>query len=430
MRFQAGASGVVPGIRKAFHRGEPVKEKTAHREARIPTDLLGRIPARHRLPAHRLGLVGTFPPTRCGIASFTAALARSLADVTGRQSAVLRLVDGEDEEHVTPGVTRTLAVDRPGWSDGAVQVLQGLDAVVIQHEFGIFGPDSGWAVTDLIRRLRPPVVTTLHTVTPHLSTRERQIIEILAAESAFMVVLSESARTLLCDQYGVDPRWVEVIPHGTDLSPAEDLYERAGVEGTEGNPLLLTWGLIGPGKGLDWGLDALRIVRKSNPRARWTIAGQTHPKVLAHEGERYRRSLLTKARHLSVEDGVTFIDRYLPKHHLHSLLRSADVVVLPYDSTEQTSSGVLIEAVRAGVPVVATRFPQAVELERKGAVVTVPHRDPVALAAAVDDLVSDSVRRKEMVSAQQEVAGEADWCQVARGYLRLVDKALTARVAL
>jgi polysaccharide biosynthesis protein PslF len=111
-------------------------------------------------------------------------------------------------------------------------------------------------------------------------------------------------------------------------------------------------------------------------------------------------------------------------------LRSADVVVLPYDSTEQTSSGVLIEAVRAGVPVVATRFPQAVELERKGAVVTVPHRDPVALAAAVDDLVSDSVRRKEMVSAQQEVAGEADWCQVARSYLRLVDKALTARVAL
>jgi polysaccharide biosynthesis protein PslF len=407
-----------------------MKEKTAHREVRIPTDLLGRRPARHRLPAHRLGLVGTFPPTRCGIASFTAALATSLTDATGRQSSVLRLVDGEDEDLVRPAVAHTLAVDRPGWSERAVQFLQGLDAVVIQHEFGIFGPDSGWAVTDLIRGLRAPVVTTLHTVTPHLSSRERQILEVLAAESAFIVVLSESARTLLCDQYGVDPRWVEVIPHGTDLAPAEDLHGRAGVEGTEGSPLLLTWGLIGPGKGLDWGLESLRILRKSHPRARWTIAGQTHPKVVAHEGERYRRSLVTKSRHLLVEDGVTFIDRYLPKHHVHSLVRSADVVVLPYDSTEQTSSGVLIEAVRAGVPVVATRFPQAVELERKGAVVTVPHRDPAALAAAVGDLVSDSVRRAEMVSAQQEVAGEADWCQVARRYLHLVDRALTARVAL
>lgn len=407
-----------------------MKEETAHREVRIPTDILGRLPTRPHRPRHRLGLVGTFPPTRCGIASFTAALAVSLTDLTGQRASVVRLVDGKDEDGAVPGVTLTLNVDDPGWCDRAVEALEGLDAVVVQHEFGIFGPDSGWAVTDLIRGLRSPVVTTLHTVTPHLSSRERQILGLLAAESAFMVVLSESARTLLCDRYGVDPRWVEVIPHGADLSPVDDLYRRPGVEGTEGSPLLLTWGLIGPGKGLDWGLESLRIVRQSHPRARWTIAGQTHPKVLAHEGERYRQSLLTQARHLLVEDAVTFIDRYLPKHHLHSLVRRADVVVLPYDSTEQTSSGVLVEAVRAGVPVVATRFPQAVEMERKGAVVTVPHRDPTALAAAVEDLVSDPVKREKMVLAQREVAGEADWHQVARRYLHLVDRALTPRVAL
>lgn len=406
-----------------------MKEQTARREARLPTDLLGRRPSRHPGPSYRLGLVGTFPPTRCGIASFTAALATSLAGVTGRPPLVLRLVEGEAEDVVVPGATRTLAVDRAGWTDRAVQLLEGLDAVVIQHEFGIFGPDSGRVVTDLIRDLRVPVITTLHTVTPHLSPDEREILEVIAAESAFTVLLSESARNLLSADFDVDRRWTEVIPHGTDSSPIEHPAGRTA-EGTAGSPLLLTWGLIGPGKGLDWGLDSLRILRQSHPRARWTVAGQTHPKVLAHEGERYRQSLLAKARHLQLGDSVTFIDRYLSKHHLHSLVRSADVVVLPYDSTEQTSSGVLVEAVRAGVPVVATRFPQAMELERKGAVITVPHRDAAALAAAVDSLVSDPVRRGEMVAAQSEVAGEADWCQVARRYLHLVDTALTSRVAL
>lgn len=404
-----------------------MKEQTAPREVLLPTDLLGRRPARHAGPTRRLALVGTFPPTRCGIATFTASLAASLAAIGEQPPTVVRVIEGVEAAPPAPPVT--VAVDRPGWTEIAVRAVQGHDAVVLQHEFGIYGPDSGRAVVDLVRRAQAPVLTTLHTVSPHPSPRERQILEALAAASAFVVVLSESARAILCEHHRIDPSRVEVIPHGTDFPPA------AGQEGPVGSgrpgagPSLLTWGLIGPGKGLDWALAALDILRRSHPAVHWTVAGQTHPKVLAHEGERYRHTLLERVRRLALGDHVTFLDRYLSRHHLHALALGADAVILPYESTEQTSSGVLVEAVRAGVPVVATKFPQAVELEREGAVMTVPHRDPVALAAAVDSLMAHPERKAEMVSIQRRLADTADWRQVARRYVQLAERAAAARVA-
>jgi glycosyltransferase involved in cell wall biosynthesis len=193
--------------------------------------------------------------------------------------------------------------------------------------------------------------------------------------------MTDTARQRLIGGYAVDPRKISVIPHGAgshDDAPRED-HDR---------PHLLTWGLLGPGKGIEWALRALARLSGSDPAPVYTVAGRTHPKVLEQFGDAYRDSLKNLAAQLGVTDAVRWLDVYLEQAELSRLICSADAVVLPYDSTEQVTSGVLIEAVGAGVPVVATEFPHAVELLADGPGLLVPHQDPEAMAAAIRHLLT------------------------------------------
>ena len=205
--------------------------------------------------------------------------------------------------------------------------------------------------------VRVPIIAVLHTVLAHPTAGQRSVLERVGALATSLVVMTETARTLLLRHYAVPSSKVVLIPHGIhEARVAPPQHERGRN--------VLTWGLIGPGKGIEWGIRAMGHLK--DPTARYTVLGQTHPKVLAFEGERYRDHLRAVIDELDLADTVTLDDRYLDADGLALAVAAADVVLLPYDSREQVTSGVLVEALAAGLPVVATAFPHAVELLDRG----------------------------------------------------------------
>lgn len=391
--------------------------------------LLGGPSARGPLPtAPNIAFVSTYPPAMCGLATFTASLRRAMAQNRGDSTGldVLELVD-DPANVATVGRPEVIGSMKPGERrsvDRGAQLLSSYDGVILQHEYGIWGPEMGLAVIRFAEALDSPLITTLHTLLPDPSPVQRRIVESLTRSSAYTVVPTLGARDLLLGSYSVDDRYIRVIPHGThrshDSFAPTGAFQRRG----DGGPRLLTWGLIGPGKGLEWALQAVALLRDRYPRIRYTIAGRTHPKVLARDGEAYRRDLEVMAETLGITDNVEFVDSYLSDQMLHSLLADATVVVLPYESRDQMVSGVLVEAVSAIIPVVATAFPHAVELSDSGAVVAVPHRRPDVLAETITRLVDSPTARDSMTKAQRILANDLEWGTVALRYETLVESAI------
>ena len=369
-----------------------------------------------------VGFVSTYPPTVCGLASFTASLRTAIAATRGSSSGlgVLRLVDG-----VRDGWGRdSVHVHRRGdpWSLRAgVRRLNTFDVVSIQHEFGIYGGTDGREVLDLVDRLDVPVATTFHTMLSAPTADQRAIVERLAGASQRAIVMSRTAAQRLASHYDVDPDLVTVIPHGTDPRFAGPSLA------TGDRPLVLTWGLIGPGKGLEVAIEACAGLVDLVPRPRYLIAGATHPKVRRESGEAYRDGLVAMVHRLGLEDIVEFDDRYLEPAELARLVRSADLVVLPYASVDQVTSGVLVEAIAASKPVIATTFPHSVELLSGGAGMLVEHGDPTALGAALRVALTDRGAARRMALAAGRIADGWDWPTVGRRYDALLTE-VAARI--
>ncbi len=256
----------------------------------------------------------------------------------------------------------------------AAAVLNTFDVVVVQHEYGIYDGADGDSVVEVLDLLRVPSIVVLHTVLVEPTRHQREVLEAIGRQASALVTMTATAYQRLIDHYDVDDAKVAVIPHGA----ARGCHGRPHRPDARG-PLMLTWGLLGPGKGIERVIEALPSLRDLVPRPHYLVEGETHPKVLEREGEAYRDGLVARARALGVADMVTFRSRYLDVDALSSLAASADVVILPYDSREQVTSGVLIEAVTAHRPVIATAFAHAVELLASGAGIVVDHDDPSAM---------------------------------------------------
>ncbi len=371
----------------------------------------------------RFGFLSTYPPTRCGLATFTQSLALAMTRSPSVQTVVVRVLDpGESPDAADDPGVRIAATLRAGDADSpaaAARVLDSCDAVIVQHEYGIYGGVDGAEVLAVLDALRVPVITVLHTLLHQPSPGQRRVLERVVASSAAAVVMTERARETLLTHFRVDGAKVYVIPHGAAAVPRHSVHRRGP------SPVLLTWGLIAPGKGLERGLRAFAALRERGLDASYIIAGQTHPKVLAHSGEAYRDSLLDLARELGVEASVRFVNEYLSPEDLGVLLDAADVVLLPYDSREQATSGVLAEAVAAGVPVVATSFPHAVETLTGRAGVAVPHDDLDAMAAGIERMLRlDDDRR----ASRRDGFGPT-WAGVADRYLELAERLRAERAA-
>jgi glycosyltransferase involved in cell wall biosynthesis len=369
------------------------------------------------------GFLSTYPPTQCGLATFNAALATHLNTSGG--CGVVRLLandsvsGGIELDRAAPRVVHTWHTDQPGGWQAAATALDRFEVAIVQHEYGIYPGDAGAEVLPLLRAVRVPTVVVLHTVLSNPDPLQRRVLEQIAATADAVVTMTDTARQRLLSGYAVDPRKIAVIPHGagSHANAPRESHDR---------PHLLTWGLLGPGKGIEWALRALALLGDLDPAPVYTVAGRTHPKVLEHSGDAYRDSLTALAADLGISDDVHWADRYLDEAELSRLIRSADVVVLPYDSTEQVTSGVLIEAVGADVPVVATEFPHAVELLADGPGLLVPHQDPEAMAAAVRHLVA--VRHLRGPGAAALSGGPTlRWPAVAARYQALAARLLADR---
>ncbi|MBE1491517.1 glycosyltransferase [Plantactinospora soyae] len=377
------------------------------------------------------GFLSTHPPTQCGLATFNSALAAHLI-TDGASGGVVRVVASDDRHAepaapgdgqagargpVGPGVVHTWSARTvAGWRDAAA-ALDTFDVAVVQHEYGIYPGPDGQDVLPLLRRLTVPSIVVLHTVLAQPTAGQKAVLEQLVAAASTVVTMTDTARDRLLVGYAVDAAKVTVIPHGAadhDDTPAEPRQR----------PHLLTWGLLGPGKGIEWAVRALARLRGLNPTPTYTVAGRTHPKVFEQQGEAYRTGLERLGAILGVADAVHYQPVYHDEVALGRLIRSADAVILPYDSREQVTSGVLIEAVAAGVPVVATPFPHAVEVLTDGPGLLVPHQDPAALAAAVRRILTEPGLAASLVGRTR--APTLRWPAVAARYHALAERLDTA----
>lgn len=367
-------------------------------------------------------LLSTYPPTACGLATFTSSLAAELTTSAGRTCQVVRAVDAAGDS--PPEVIVELVAGSSASRREAAAALSSSDVAIVQHEYGIFGGLDGDEVLSVLEGVTVPVIVVLHTVLVGPTTHQREVLEAVVRAADAVVTMSHTAYERLEAGYSVDMTKVTVIPHGAHVGP-----HLAGGSRPVGRPTILTWGLIGPGKGIEWGIEAVALLGDVNPRPRYLIVGKTHPKVLAASGEAYRRSLQARVENLGLSADVELDGTYPDVATLQRLVRRASLVLLPYDSPDQITSGVLIEAVAAGKVVVSTRFPHAVELLGNGVGLLVPHQDPIAIAAAIRRVLVDPSLRETMTAAAERLAPDLAWPAVAASYRALAVGLVAARPA-
>jgi glycosyltransferase involved in cell wall biosynthesis len=360
------------------------------------------------------------------LATFTAALFGALTKSGTTEGRVARLVDAPLPPAGSEVVSDIVAGDPAGPADAAAR-LGSCDVVIVQHEFGIYGGPDGEDVLAVLAQVLAPMIVVLHTVPAVPTPHQREVLESVVAAASAVVTMTRAARDRLLAGFRVDAGKVSIIPHGAPDQAVASTGSGAVFRGAQ--PTVLTWGLLGPGKGIEWAIQAMALLRDIRPAPRYIVAGRTHPKVAAREGESYRERLGWLIRRLSLGDSVSLDARYRDAISLADLVASADVVLLPYDSTDQVTSGVLIEAVAAGKPVVATGFPHAVELLSGGAGVTVPHRDPDAIAGALREVITRPGVAAAMSAAAMGAAPSLRWSAVADEYSRLAARLIADAAA-
>ena len=362
--------------------------------------------------------LSTYPPTQCGLASFTAALLHAMTPPDSADTAnVVRVVESKTYAS-RPEVVEYLPAGNRDGILAAASALNRYDVAIVQHEYGIFGGMDGDELLAVLEHVHVPVIVVLHTVLTTPTPHQRAVLNQVTDAAHAVVTMTETARRRLLAGYDVDAEKVTMIPHGAVEHTSHRLLD------TIHRPTILTWGLLGPGKGIEWGLIGLREVRHLIPTPQYVIAGQTHPRVRRQQGEAYRIGLATRARALGVSDLVRFERGYLDEAALSRLIDRSDVVLLPYDSHEQVTSGVLIEAVAAHKPVISTKFPHAVEMLSSGAGLLVPHRDGPAIGAALRRVLTDPLLACQMSAEASRIAPGLHWSTVAERYRSLARELL------
>lgn len=375
--------------------------------------------------APKFGILSTFPPTECGIATFSAALAAGII-ANGGSVDVVRC--GATPNLEDASVLGTLNQDLPNGSAAPVDILNGTDVAIVQHEYGLYNGPDGAEILDIMGGVVAPMIVVAHTVVTSPTANQKLVLEGVCDAADAVVVMTETGRSRLVAGFDVDASKVVVIPHGAATPPAgRSMLARSSLRQ---RPRLLTWGLLGPGKGIEWAIDAIADLTDLHPLPNYIIAGATHPKVLAHSGEAYRQMLVQRAATSAAAPCVSFDDTYRDLESLTELIRSADLVVLPYDSTDQVTSGVLVDAVAAGRPVVSTAFPHAVELLSTGAGLVVPQRDPGALAEAIRSVLTDPDLAESMAAEARRLAPDLSWTAVAGRYGELAAQLLAGRKSI
>jgi glycosyltransferase involved in cell wall biosynthesis len=298
-----------------------------------------------------------------------------------------------------------------------------VDVVCLEHEFGIFGGPAGSHVLALLRELRMPIVTTLHTVLREPNPEQRRVMRALIRLSTRLVVMAERGGVILRDAYQAPERKIDLIPHGIPDMPFADPNYFKSEFGVEGKQVLLTFGLLSPNKGVEYALRALPDVIREFPNVVYIVLGQTHPNLLRDEGEAYRLSLERLAKDLGVQKHVVFFNRFVELEELMRFIGAADIYLTPYVTEAQVTSGTLAYAFGAGNAVVSTPYWHAAELLTEGRGKLVPFREAKPIAVAVSELLRDEALRHSMRRNAYLLGREMVWSRVAQLHVKSFEQA-------
>jgi glycosyltransferase involved in cell wall biosynthesis len=369
-------------------------------------------------------MLGNSVPRQCGIATFTSDLVDAIAcEFSGIDCFVLAMNDA-GKRHAYPKRVRFEIdeTDIVAYRRAADFLnANAVDVLCLQHEYGIFGGKAGSHVLALLRELRMPIVTTLHTILAEPDPLQRAAMDELTQLSERLVVMSAHGASLLRSVHGVPERKIDSIPHGIPGLPSESRSK--GQLGVEGKSVILTFGLLSPDKGIEHVIDAMPAILARCPHAVYIVLGATHPHVKERHGETYRRMLEERAERLGVASSMIFHDRFVSQSELVQFLAAADIYITPYLKPEQTTSGTLAYAVGSGRAVISTPYLYARELLAHGRGVLVPWRDPRAIAREVVALLGDDTRRLALRERAAAHGRDMLWPAVAHRYVGSFERA-------
>ena len=388
------------------------------------------IPPRSVLP-NRIAVVGNYLPRRCGIATFTTDLCDALhAEYSTTELLALPVNDTEEGYAYPARVRFELSEDNLASYRQAADFLNfsNIDLVCLQHEYGIFGGPAGSHILELLRRLRMPFATTLHTVLREPNPDQRRVLEEIAALSDRLIVMSRQSVEILQEVFHVPAEKIDLIPHGIpDLPFTDPSFYKDGF-GTEGKEVLLTFGLLSPNKGVENVIKALPQILARHSNVVYMVSGVTHPHILRREGDKYRQYLQGLAKDLGVEENVIFRNRFVSPQEMVELIGAADIYITPYKHKAQVVSGTLAYALSAGKAIISTPYLHAVELldDERGALV--PFDDPEAIAAKTVELLDNDTAMHAMRKRAYLYARDMVWSRVAQKYMKSFERIYNERL--
>jgi len=376
----------------------------------------------------RVVLIGNSLPRQCGLATFTTDLEHAMHRMPEvRETAIVAMSDPGQDYLYPSKVCQAVRQNRREDYFAAAEFINGkrFDVACLQHEFGIFGGEAGCYILDLLERLDMPVVVTLHTVLDRPTLAQRLVMMRLLAIAARVVVMVAKGREMLIDHYGANPDRIAVIPHGIpDVEWALPATAKARL-GYTGWRVILTSGLIGPGKGIETMIEAMPTILATIPDAVYVVMGATHPHLLASGGDAYRESLIALAGALRIAEHVVFLNRFFDQASMLAHIGMCDVYVTPYLEEAQMTSGALALSHGIGRPVVSTPYWHAAELLADGSGRLVPFGDRAALAHCVANLLQDDAARTVLARRAYGASRPTTWANIARRYTHTFQRVCT-----
>ena len=380
----------------------------------------------------RIAFLGDYLPRLCGIATFTSDLCEAVAGAALGSDCYVGAVNDRAEGYAYPPRVRfELAEKKLDSYRRAADFLNfhNADVLSVQHEFGIYGGAAGSHLLALLKEVRMPVVTTLHTVLTKPNDAQREVMQELIKRSDRLIVMARKGAEILEEVYGVSMQKVDIIPHGipnTKFIDSDLFKARLGVEGRK---VLFTFGLIGPGKGIEHVIEALPKIVQQHPEVVYLVLGVTHPHLLAQEGESYRLSLERLAEDRGVKEHIIFYNRFLELEELQEFIGATDIYLTPYLEESQITSGTLAYVFGAGKAVISTPYWHAQELLAEGRGMLVPFRDAGAIAKSVSALLDDPAHLNKMRRNAYALGREMIWPAVGKRYLESFQRARADRKA-
>jgi glycosyltransferase involved in cell wall biosynthesis len=379
---------------------------------------------------NRIAFIGNYLPRQCGIATFTTDLCEAIATEYKDTTCIAVPVNDVEGGYAYPSRVRFELTEKD--IDSYLRAadflnINSVDLVCLQFEYGIFGGRAGSHILALLRDLRVPIVTTLHTILREPDADQRRVLEEVAALSDRLIVMSKRGAEFLQDVYHVLPEKIDLIPHGIPDLPFVDPSFHKDLFGVEGKIVLLSFGLLSANKGIENVISALPAILTKHPNVVYFIVGATHPHVKQQEGETYRFSLQWLAQAKGVEGQVIFYNRFVSLEELVEFIGAADIYITPYLNPAQIVSGTLAYTVGAGKAVISTPYWYAEEVLAGERGALVPFRDPAALAEQVIDLLDNAAKRHGMRKRAYLYGREMIWPQVARGYMQSFHRARAER---